>query len=361
MLKEFSAKNFRRFSDLVVEPLERVNLFAGKNSVGKTALLEAIFLSHGPGNPQLPTRIDRLRGLSLPPDRTWRWLFRNGQPENEISLESVDSKGVRRSLRLHLGEGSSIPSQLADAPRGNDEQDDQSALMMPPSLTTAIASTNLVLNYSDSEGQETKAQIEVVGDAVGIMTPQPPLELPTTIFLTARSGISGEDVERFSNVELQRKHRQIVQTLKYIEPRLKSLSVVSVGGLPMIYGDVGVGELVPIQLLGGGIVRLLSLTAAIANAPGGAVLVDEIENGLHHSAMVKVWRAVGAAARRFNTQVFATTHSRECIEAAHRAFSDTPKYDFRLHRLESVKGDIRAVSYAKESLEAALLSELAVR
>jgi AAA15 family ATPase/GTPase len=95
--------------------------------------------------------------------------------------------------------------------------------------------------------------------------------------------------------------------------------------------------------MGEGMVRLLSLVLEITNASGGVVLVDEIENGLHHSVLTKVWRAVGEASRRSNTQIFATTHSWECIRAAHEAFLQNGIYDLRLHRLERINGDIEAV------------------
>lgn len=108
-------------------------------------------------------------------------------------------------------------------------------------------------------------------------------------------------------------------------------------------------------------VRLATLVLHIGNAPDGVVLVDEIENGLHHSILPKVWRAIGEVAREFNTQVFATTHSRECIVAAHRAFTESEVYDFRLHRLERLKETIRAVTYDREALEAAIETGLEVR
>ena len=60
-------------------------------------------------------------------------------------------------------------------------------------------------------------------------------------------------------------------------------------------------------------------------------------------------------------QVFATTHSLECIVAAHRAFSDSEHEDFRLHRLERVNEAIHAVTYDRETLEAAIETGLEVR
>ena len=93
-------------------------------------------------------------------------------------------------------------------------------------------------------------------------------------------------------------------------------------------------------------------------APDGVVLVDEIENGLHHSVMPDVWRAVNRAAREFDTQVVATTHSFECVEAAHKGLE---KDDFRYHRLDVEGRNTRCVTYDSEMIEAAIRHNLEVR
>jgi AAA15 family ATPase/GTPase len=99
---------------------------------------------------------------------------------------------------------------------------------------------------------------------------------------------------------------------------------------------------------------LFAILLAIANARGGVVLIDEIDTGLHHSVIQKVFEAIGLAAREADVQVFATTHSYECIMAAHRAFSENGSYDLRLHRLDRAGDRIRVVTYDQESLEASL-------
>ncbi|MGC8878301.1 MAG: AAA family ATPase [Anaerolineae bacterium] len=153
----------------------------------------------------------------------------------------------------------------------------------------------------------------------------------------------------------------VLRVLQLSEPKLRELTTVLVADVPMLYGDVGTGRLIPLPLIGEGIVRLADLVIQIGNAGGGVVLVDEIENGLHHSILPRVWQAIGEVARQFDVQIFATTHSLECIIAAHRAFSDSPLYDFRLHRLERVGETIRAVTYDRETLEAAIEADLEVR
>jgi AAA15 family ATPase/GTPase len=112
--------------------------------------------------------------------------------------------------------------------------------------------------------------------------------------------------------------------------------------------------------MGDGMARLLFLALAIASAPNGLVLVDEVENGLHHTVMERVWRAIAAFARNFNVQIFATTHSQECIEFAHSAFASDRVYDFRLYRLERANGVVRPVKYDREMLDIALESGLEV-
>ena len=88
------------------------------------------------------------------------------------------------------------------------------------------------------------------------------------------------------------------------------------------------------------------------------VLVDEIENGLHHSVLPDVWRVVGQAVERFNLQMFATTHSFECIEAAYETLGAD---DFRLYRLETAGNGIRCITYEPGDVETALRHDMELR
>jgi AAA15 family ATPase/GTPase len=90
-------------------------------------------------------------------------------------------------------------------------------------------------------------------------------------------------------------------------------------------------------------------------------LIDEVDNGLHYSHLPQIGAAIAQSAKQFHVQVFATTHSKECIIAAHSAFSQSFDYDFSLHRLEQMDGGIRVVTYDKEALEAAIDTGFEVR
>ena len=129
----------------------------------------------------------------------------------------------------------------------------------------------------------------------------------------------------------------------------------------MIFGDIGLTRLVPLPIMGEGITKVCSLVLAIANAPNGLVFIDEIEKGIHYSIMKEIWIGIAEAAKIFNTQIIATTHSRECIVAAHEALSKSGKYNFLLHRLDKINEDIKITTYDRESLEAAIEAGFEVR
>ncbi|MBI5586017.1 MAG: ATP-binding protein [Deltaproteobacteria bacterium] len=177
-----------------------------------------------------------------------------------------------------------------------------------------------------------------------------------------RLGIKEEEIKRFSELRIKNMDQMVLKALQKMEPRLDRLEILSPVGTSMIYGYLkDYNEPVPLPLLGDGIRRVASLVLAIGAARGGVVLVDEIENGIHHSAMKSIWEVVAEAATTFNTQIFATTHSQECIQSAHEVFRSQENYNFRLHRLDRDGDQIRAVTYDQESLEGALSIPLEVR
>ena len=88
------------------------------------------------------------------------------------------------------------------------------------------------------------------------------------------------------------------------------------------------------------------------------MLVDEIETGIHHSVMKNLWQIVAKAARTFDVQVFATTHSFECLVAAQEALPD----GWRFHRLErNEDGSSRCVSFDLEDVDVVVRHGLEVR
>ena len=63
----------------------------------------------------------------------------------------------------------------------------------------------------------------------------------------------------------------------------------------------------------------------LVNARGGLLLIDEFENGLHHTVQTDIWRMVFRLANQLDVQVFATTHSRDAVRAFQKAAEESPE------------------------------------
>ncbi len=359
MFTAISIKNFRCFEEFLIEPTDRVNLIAGANNVGKTALLEAVFLLLGTGNIGLVVKISAFRGvdeikgdLASIRELLWNPLFFSFDNKRTIQIRGVSDNETEHGIEIQLVPGTSVRLFPGDTSTpeagdisGNAEPTMQLRYIKPSGETHRV---NMVIDQSGIRGEPISLEPAVPG-----------------FFLAARHRTTHqEDAERFGKLDVTTdpdKAYNLLKALKTVEPRLKRLATIVSGGIPMIHGDIGLARMIPLSLMGDGLGRLTSLLLTIANASNGVVLIDEIENGLHHSILCKIWQAVHEAAHRFNTQVFATTHSFECVRAAHQAFEASEDYDFRLHRLDRVDDKIRATTYDQEALAAAIKADMEVR
>ncbi|MDE2778194.1 MAG: AAA family ATPase [Chloroflexota bacterium] len=362
MYRSFTIKNFRCFDELTVEGMGRINLIAGKNNVGKTALLEALWVHHGKVNPDLCSRIESFRGLEqLNPERFLANIFYSFDRRLSIVLSAEGSwQDTPRDLTMWIEDPSSFEIPLRDTEGSHlDTQTSASRILRSSDVVVMEYSTASEVPIR-SKGRLVERQPDHRTREVGIemfyQEGQPSNGHPTGVLLTGRRpSVSNEDVKRFSDLEVQNSQNSIVEILQEVEPKLKRLAVVSIGVTPTIYAETGIGRLIPLQLLGDGMSRIFSFALAIASAPGGIVLVDEIENGIHHSVMEKVWKAIGAFARSYDVQLFATTHSYECISAAYRAFEADEEDELRLFRIEkNGQGEYKAVKFDRERLKSVL-------
>jgi len=359
--KNLIIKNFRCLENISIDSLERVNLITGINNAGKTTLLEAIFLLVGLNNADLASRIERWRGLPIPTElskNAWASLFTKFEDSATISISGKNLKGSARTLAISV---TTLPSSIVE---------EKSIRQGTESI--GISGQGIAFEYSDEKSTKHKVVgIPLLmrrGDIISFSLQLEPRPLPSPmpgVFITAQhKGFIEEDLTRFSNLRIRQKDQYLIEALKTLEPRLEKLEILAWQGTNMIHGHMrGYVRPVPYPLLGDGVRRVLSILLAIGMAQenGNMVLVDEIENGIHHSTMKSIWKAIAEAAELFSTQVYTTTHSHECIVAAHEVFKQRKHYDFRLHRLDRINGKIKAITYDESSLEGALSIPLEVR
>ncbi|MCX8158032.1 MAG: AAA family ATPase [Verrucomicrobiae bacterium] len=322
MLTGIRIENFRCFRQLSIEPLKRVNLITGQNNTGKTCLLEALtlLLDHAGGFSEAQARFQQLSSLFRPHAQGfWPWLFYQKKAQDQCKFVAA-LDGVEHQAWL-----------TPDSP--------------PQALAASYPSPE---SYPIGPLVLTRERAQKRWPAVTVLT--------TPIFDPAQTA------KDFNQLVLKRRSKQVEALLKEIEPRLISLQLLlDPQNQPVIFAELDLPEMIPITQMGLGFCRLLHIYTRILAADAQVVLIDEIENGIHHAILPVVWKGLADLAARMNVQIFATTHSWECVVAAHEAFAETRDYDFALHRLERMKDDIQAFTYDREALEAALKSALEVR
>lgn len=327
MLQSLSIQNFRQFRALKINGLRRINLIVGKNNAGKTALLEALYLLFGQGNAMqaFPSVFRNAHGSSIDDfESFWRWLPYQRDAENALTVLAMAHDEIFKV--------SSVPNS---------------------------SNETVVFNYyySDQRLGELAIYKNKRGDVAAVRD-WPPISVFST-----RPSTPAEDAEQFNRIAAKRGGRQkLTALLQALEPNLYELQYLKLGTQPLVYADVGLNDLTPITQLGQGFVRLLRIFAEALLAEAKIILIDEVENGIGYRAQTQLWQGLAENAQQEDLQVFATTHSYECIQAAHEVFSTSAEYDFAVHRLErTAEGDMRVVTYDHETLAAALDLNFEVR
>jgi predicted ATPase len=160
---------------------------------------------------------------------------------------------------------------------------------------------------------------------------------------------------------------EVIAGLRLIEPTITGVAFVEgtdgASGnrrIPLVKIS-NVSEPLALKSLGDGIMRLFHIIVALVNARDGILLIDEFENGLHWSVQPKIWKTVFRLAEKLNVQVFATTHSRDCIAGFEEAWNEQ-KSDGAFFRLNVKQdGEVTATPYSCETLSDALETDVEMR
>jgi len=345
-VESLSVQHFRGFSSLRLDGLGRINLVTGYNNVGKTALLEALFLSSGQLSINSVLTLNQLRGIAVfgpvtiaSQQAPWRYLFHNfdasapvrlwvstyGDEHIQVSLRAIsDVSEVADErwsvLRQILAPGSNVPYQQP--------------------LSVETLRPNILEMYASTPSGEA-VNYTVLDQSGFRSTAFPNASFRSAIFRTPGEQFNPQEfAQEFGTIDLRDQLTSFVKGLQLIEPRLMDVRMIVTPAGPFLHGDIGIGEPVPIRLMGEGTNKLASLLVDAAAVGPGLLLIDELENGFHYSVLERLWGALDEATRVSGAQIIATTHSLECIRAAHSYFSGKlplgGSVDFRLFRLDRV-------------------------
>jgi len=186
------------------------------------------------------------------------------------------------------------------------------------------------------------------------------------------NGLSeGQVGKLWDGIALTGREKELLTALRIIAPGVEGLSLVEdsrtiqrkdriLERIPIVK-IAGIDEPLPLRSLGDGTQRMLGIALALVNARDGILLIDEFENGLHYSVQPELWQLIFQIASRLNVQVFATTHSWDCIEGFQKAAQENTQEEGSLIRLSVKNDEIAATVFDEEELDIITRDQIEVR
>lgn len=358
MIEKIRIENFKNFEEFEFDGFKRVNLIAGKNNVGKTNLLEAIFHAQHQMGPLGLIYFHCLRSnLPISPDgvnfdpgfgngllgESISGLFWKDQIEHKIKLVTniglIEAYHANFEIKLINGDKGASDIQL---------------------ITT---------NEFDRKNPKIAFEVRIDGTYYYSRFHGYPFN-PADIYWKRPSPFISHKDQEVPNLE--KYYNKILLDQK--QAKFKQLSKEVLGfeilDIRLIKSQDSVaekyfiqnssGQYVLLGELGFGTNRMLKILLILLSSSSEMVFIDEVDLGIHYSIQEKFWSMIFEVSKALEVQIFATTHSRDCFEAFAKV-SKKFKGEGKFIRLQEFKGKIEAVDYDEKEMMGAYESDYEVR
>lgn len=364
LIQNIEIKGFRGFKSLTVPKFGKVNLITGRNNAGKSSLLEAIriLVTHG--------SLNTLHEILDYRDETQKY-------------EKKDRTGFEPYQCLFTG----FPSPSA----GGIGFSLRTAGEISSKLPSVTIKTGWATKQPDSEQVSYKVITEPGGDLVGepvlavtvgklqrilpldllLNRGRPvlrfgPLEdmfesLPLKYLDPFSSRSTSQLAGLWDDIALTDVQEEVMKALQLISPDIQAVAMVGEGKARIArVRSSQFSSPVPLRTFGDGINRLFGIVLSLCNAKGGVLLIDEFENGLHYSVQPTIWNMVFRLANELDVQVFATSHSEDCVRAFQKAAEDSSEEGV-LVRLTRRGEHVFSTEFDEDELGIATRNDIEVR
>ncbi len=353
-LPSLSITGFRGIDALTVERLGRVTLLAGRNSVGKTTVLDAVRAYGARGHldvlskmlessEEVATRVNERGQETVGP--YWEAIF-YGRDASDGATLSIGPNNDQNRLEIEAVRPTTLLAAWQIRSRGiptrslkfvfQGEELGETGLFCPYALSTKVSRSRRVYQSSGWTFGKVPAEITCESIGPGLLNNNEILERWNVIALT-------DDEDRVVNALQPILGGEVSRIAIIGDEKYDSRAVAKLQGQEFP---------VPLRSFGDGAQRLFGVALAIVNSRDGFLLIDEAENGIHHSVQRDFWRMVLLGAQDNNVQVIATTHSYDCVRGFAQAMTECEGIEGALVRIEREDGHLRAVEYSERNLKA---------
>ena len=318
-IENLEIEQFRGICQLSVPHLSHINLIVGDNNCGKTSFLEALLLLRNPENFTNTLRIARMRdslamygGISA--YESLLTLFPHNRNESEtahmISLHARCRgedvlyllQGNVKTIMLDMEEQNRIPVYSVRRLRNFKNS--------VPSECQAFHG-NLLVRTGDNQMQNVVSFHEystVLGRDISNR------HFLNMVYLAPFDHLRGGN---FTRILTNESYKELcIQILQLFDPGITDLLLLKNENTNrpiecVKHKDMGT---MPLSSYGDGIKKVLSIASGIAKAVNGVLLIDEVETAIHSRYFEDIFRFIASACRKFDVQVFITSHSIEAID-----------------------------------------------
>lgn len=331
MLQQLTIENFRGFKHLAISDFARFNIVAGENDVGKSSLLEAIFLLSGMEKSDIATYLSAARLVEATQIDDLFPIFYGKNIKTPVVVTGQFTDAVVRKIKLGIK-----PPEEREFRRYH--------LPNLGALSDVLLSPALVQSYQvGPSGQlppavELPLYVDQKGEIKTLSSSSSSHFWPC-MYIPARKSLT--DRRYLIDMINQKKKGDLLEILRTIDPQIADLTV---NGTQVMVDTKYSDNLLPLEVLGDGLVRLVNILSIAEACRDGTICIDEIENGLHYTAMRTFWRALVKFARKGNIQVIATTHNLELMQNIAMATSEKETADLAYFRLVKRKDGTIAAS-----------------
>jgi AAA15 family ATPase/GTPase len=362
MIESIEIKNFRCFKDTKIAKFGLVNLFGGMNNAGKTALLEAVHLIASPSSDTVMFLQRIIREISLElikqmPDDAWNGLYYQQDKQHDLIISSLNCSHDNYKITLKCDEEL---SDFVEFSKENPEDEDMIKFSNALSEKDTMKSALHIDVYKNDDKESSSV---LVASRAGVIAKGSVIsKLKKSKFIPASAKLPNYKLAiEFDKAKLKEREGIVLDVIKVIDSSIESVETLSIGGgnLHLKRKDE---KRMPLSYFGDAVSKVVNITLTIINNPNSIVIIDEIENGIHHTAQAELWAMLFKLAIAYDTQIFATTHSSEMIKSFAKVAQDFPDKAAYFEMARSPKTNlIKAIKHDVETLRFELDRNILIR
>ena len=286
MIKDLYIENFRGFDKLKINNIKKINFLVGKNNCGKTSILETLMLILSESRINIIENIKAINRLAKN-EVEIKTLFHNFDYNNNINFNY--NKYDNTSYNINI-----IPI-FKDEKITNDDY-----IELNYNIIIYNKDTNITI-------EEKKITIPNISKTIFMMNRKTENKEAYITNIMEYNLLSNYLIEILKN----KNEEQLVKMISFFNKNIKAINMIKND----IYINIdGINELVLLNLMGDGLKKYLSIVLPIVANKYNTILVDEIENGLHHKTIKHLLRSILNLSKNNDIQMFFTTHSYEVLK-----------------------------------------------